>query len=396
MALRMSGLMSGMDTESIIQQLVEAKSVKVTTAKKAQTKLSWKQDAWKELNTKLKNLQSKFLSNMRFSTSYSKRVTKVSNPNAVSVITGENAVNGVQELQVKQLAKTAYLTGGVVKTTAGDESATALTKISDLDGFTGEGKINVTTGNTSVDINITNDTTISDVLTQLKNAGLNASFDAKWQRFSISAKEPGAANDFSITALDDNGENALSAMQLKVDLKDDPASLAEYQKYAGYYVAGDRVATLANMKGMIDQDVASRTELYLSQYKSLTASRDAAQKTIDEINKKYADQGITLGTAESYNTLIEAKNKEIAELNEKLNAADSPLTEADREAAEKRIADLQEEVKDLSEKKADAESLAANQESVTKLNDQIDEIAGANGYITVTMGTDADGETTYT
>ena len=125
MALRMSGLMSGMDTESIIQQLVEAKSVKVTTAKKAQTKLSWKQDAWKELNTKLKNLQSKFLSNMRFSTSYSKRVTKVSNPNAVSVITGENAVNGVQELQVKQLAKTAYLTGGVVKTTAGDESATA-------------------------------------------------------------------------------------------------------------------------------------------------------------------------------------------------------------------------------------------------------------------------------
>ncbi|MDE7044028.1 MAG: flagellar filament capping protein FliD, partial [Acetatifactor sp.] len=140
----------------------------------------------------------------------------------------------------------------------------------------------------------------------------------------------------------------------------------------------------------------SRTELYLSQYKSLTASRDAAQKTIDEINKKYADQGITLGTAESYNTLIEAKNKEIAELNEKLNAADSPLTEADREAAEKRIADLQEEVKDLSEKKADAESLAANQESVTKLNDQIDEIAGANGYITVTTGTDADGETTYT
>ena len=67
MALRLSGLMSGMDTESIIQQLVEAKSNKVKTAKKAQTKLSWKQDAWKDLNTKLKNLQSKFLSSMRFS-----------------------------------------------------------------------------------------------------------------------------------------------------------------------------------------------------------------------------------------------------------------------------------------------------------------------------------------
>ena len=30
MAMRLSGLMSGMDTESVIQQLVEARSAKVT------------------------------------------------------------------------------------------------------------------------------------------------------------------------------------------------------------------------------------------------------------------------------------------------------------------------------------------------------------------------------
>ena len=73
MAMRLSGLMSGMDTESIVQQLVEAKKTKVDTAKKDQTKLQWKQDIWKELNTKLKNLQSKYLSNMRFSDAYSKK-----------------------------------------------------------------------------------------------------------------------------------------------------------------------------------------------------------------------------------------------------------------------------------------------------------------------------------
>ena len=111
MAMRLSGLMSGMDTESIVQQLVEAKKTKVDTAKKDQTKLQWKQDIWKELNTKLKNLQSKYLSNMRFSDAYSKKTTKVSNSNAVSVITGEDAVNGVQSLEINQLAKTAYLTG---------------------------------------------------------------------------------------------------------------------------------------------------------------------------------------------------------------------------------------------------------------------------------------------
>ena len=62
--MRLSGLMSGMDTESIIQQLVESRKTKVDKTKKAQTKLNWKQDAWKSLNTKLQNLQKKYLSNM--------------------------------------------------------------------------------------------------------------------------------------------------------------------------------------------------------------------------------------------------------------------------------------------------------------------------------------------
>ena len=84
MAMRMSGLMSGMDTETIIKELVSAKQTKVDDAKKAQTKLQWKQDAWKELNTKLKNLQAKYIANMRFTSSYSKRTTKVSNSNATS------------------------------------------------------------------------------------------------------------------------------------------------------------------------------------------------------------------------------------------------------------------------------------------------------------------------
>lgn len=104
--MRLTGLMSGMDTESIIQQLVSAKQTKVDDAKKAQTKLEWKQTAWKELNTKIKNLQSKYISTMRFSTAYSKRTTKVSNSSAVSVITGENAVKGVQSLKINKLAKT--------------------------------------------------------------------------------------------------------------------------------------------------------------------------------------------------------------------------------------------------------------------------------------------------
>lgn len=214
MAMRMTGMVSGMDTESIIQELVSVKRTKVDDVKKKQTKLEWKQDAWKEMNTKLKNLQSKYVSNMRFSTAYMKKTTKVSDSSAVSVITGENAVNGVQSLQVKQLAKTAYLTGAKMKSANGG-SLTALSKMSDLtggDSITGSGQIKIQAGSKEVSMNITADTTISDVMNQLKDAGLNANFDAKQQRLFVSAKESGEANDFSIVGLDSNGQAALSAL----------------------------------------------------------------------------------------------------------------------------------------------------------------------------------------
>lgn len=387
----MSGLMSGMDTESIIQELVSVKQTKVDDAKKAQTKLQWKQDAWKELNTKLKNLQAKYVANMRFVSSYSKRTTKVSNSNAVSVITGENAVNGVQSLQINQLAKTGYLTGAQIKAADGS-SLTAASKLSDL-GVTGEGTFNITAGGKSVDITVNGDSTISDVLNKLKEAGVNANFDAKNQRFFVSASAPGADNDFSITASDSTGDAALAALGLKVGLtgdKGDKATLAKYQEYAAFYVSGDDVATLANINkdGRITKDIDSKVSGYLEQYKSLLSTKSDAQKKIDEINEKYKDS--SLDTVENYTKQLEAKQKEKTELEEKIkNLTDG----VEKDTAKKELDTLNEEIKALSEKKTDAQSLESAQKSIT---DADTKIADIQKHITVTEGTDADGNATYT
>ncbi|MDE6635165.1 MAG: hypothetical protein K2K09_00985, partial [Lachnospiraceae bacterium] len=53
MGMRMSGLFSGMDTDSIVSQLMEAKSIKKTRVENQKTKLEWTQDKRKDLNTKL-------------------------------------------------------------------------------------------------------------------------------------------------------------------------------------------------------------------------------------------------------------------------------------------------------------------------------------------------------
>lgn len=381
MALRMTGMFSGLDTQSIIQELVAARQTKVDKQKKAQTALSWKQDAWKELNTKLKNLMNKTLGNLRFVSSYSKKTTKVSDSNVASVITGENAVNGVQSLQVKQMAKTAYLTGAEIKGKGGQE-LTALSKLSDIAGFEGEGgTFTIKAGNKSVDVKVTADTTISDVLNELKNAGLNASFDAKNGRMFISAKESGEANDFSIVASDEGGVKALSALGI---LTDDKATRAEYQKWAAYYSTDGKDATLANMASMINATVDSRTNSYLDQYKSAKAAADAAEATIKDLKAK------NLKSVEDYQKDIEDKAKEIEKLQEEMK--DTSLSPEQMREKEEQLLELQKEMTTLNADKADAENLKAQEENLAAYQEQMKSISE---YVTVSESVDGEGNVTY-
>ena len=182
MPIRITGMNSGLDTESIITELVKAKSVKKDSLVKAQTKLEWKQDAWKELNAKVYALYSKTLSNMRLESDYTKKTTKVSNSNIASVITGATAVNGVQELEVKKLAKTGYLTGAELKDENDNKSKhKSTTKLTDL-GVEKNSELELKVGDQTTKITITEDMTIGDFVSTLKKAGLNASFDEKNQR----------------------------------------------------------------------------------------------------------------------------------------------------------------------------------------------------------------------
>lgn len=232
MAMRLSGLMSGMDTESIVQQLVEARSNKVTKVKNSQTKLEWKQDIWKGLNSKLKTLQSK-LNDLRFSSGYSQKVTKSSNESAVSVLTGDTAVNGVQQLEIRKMAKTAYMTGGKISlkegTTGADVSNdTIMGNLMDFaEGEVKSFKVTVGSGSdakvTGVDISRT--TTVSDVLTQLKKAGLNANFDTTQKRFYISAPESGSAGTFEFKS----AKKVVTEETVKVNGEDQIVTRVDYE-----------------------------------------------------------------------------------------------------------------------------------------------------------------------
>lgn len=242
MAMRLTGIYSGLDTESIIQELVAVKRNKVESAKKEQTKLEWKQEKWKELNTKLLNLYTKTIGNMRFDTAYAKKVTKSSNPNAVSVVTGDKAMNGTQTLKVNQLAKSAYLTGAEIKATDGAK-VTSATKMSEL-GVTGDSEFTVTVGGETQTIKLTEDTTISGVVSQLQNIGLNANFDENSHRLFVGAKEAGKDSDFTIANVSGSALAKLGLGTIKEYNKADAAT--GYGEDVAVKVSGQDAAITLN------------------------------------------------------------------------------------------------------------------------------------------------------
>jgi len=264
MAIRISGLASGLDTESLVSELVSAYRTKTDKYKKAQTKLTWKQDAWKSLNTKVNSLYSA-ISSMRFSSAYTMKKATVSDATKATVTANSSAVIGTQTLKVKTLAKAGYLTGGKL----GDD-VTSSSKLSDL-GITSDGAVSVTVDGKTTDINVSSSMTVSEFVDELKNAGVNASFDAGNKRIFVSAKESGKEKDFSLTGNDANGLSALSKLGLLVESEADTK----------YY---------SELKGLYD--TAGGTEAGLETYLNNTLTQMADSEALitnNKAEKKYAE-----------------------------------------------------------------------------------------------------------
>ena len=423
MPIRITGMNSGLDTESIISELVKAKSEKKDKLVKAQTKLQWKQDAWKELNAKVYNLYSKTLSNMRMKSDYLKKTTK-SSSSAATVITGSNAVNGVQTLKITSLAKSGYLTGAELteKDAAGKDTGVGVTTATTLDklGIKGDNNsFTVQVGNeTSKTITFKAGDTINDVLTQLKDAGINANFDNKNHRFFLSAKSTGEDSDFKIidaSGMDIDGVSVsdnlinLGLVGVSEENKSKFTSLCKLNA-DGSYSASDNTdkakyaESILNANATRIEGTDAEIELNGATFTSNTNTFEINGLTITANSETAENEVITLTTEDDtegiydmiknffkeYNTLINEMDK--------LYNADSskgyePLTDEEKESmSEKDIEKWEEKIKN---------SLLRRDSTLSKVTSAMKEVMsqGVNmvvrdkdGKETTTQLTDASGK----
>ncbi len=121
--MRLAGINSGYDSEAMIEKMLSTYQTKIDNQNKKLTKLSWKQDAYRDITTKLTDFKNKYFDILKKDTylmspnSFNKFKTTITNKNdpdrssGLSVTTSSSSIEGTHSVKVTQAATATTLKG---------------------------------------------------------------------------------------------------------------------------------------------------------------------------------------------------------------------------------------------------------------------------------------------
>ncbi|MGN7469346.1 flagellar filament capping protein FliD [Brevibacillus sp. SAFN-007a] len=159
MAIRISGMASGMDTELMIKDLMKVQRAPVNRLEKNKILTEWKRDVYREMNTLLADLQTT-VNSIRYSANFNKKVASSENDAIASAkVVGKPKLSSYS-IEVKQLAKAempAAMQFSPTVTSSTQKLETAFSFAID--------------GDTANPISVTTDDTIDTVIQKINNSG---------------------------------------------------------------------------------------------------------------------------------------------------------------------------------------------------------------------------------
>jgi flagellar hook-associated protein 2 len=210
---RISGMATGMDTDSIVKKLMDVEKMSLNRLKQNQHRQIWLIDSYRQWNSDLFAFRSSTLFDMKLPGTYNTYDVGASQTNSISGTATSSAIAGTYSVTVNQLAGSANFTSNKIQldTTKNFETQGELTT-----GTTGTISIEVVNSSTdakaiqSANITIKSTDTINDVVNTINSAtdkttgkslGLQAIYDTNLKQFLIKTKATGETTkiDFSKT-----------------------------------------------------------------------------------------------------------------------------------------------------------------------------------------------------
>ncbi|MFU0823716.1 MULTISPECIES: flagellar filament capping protein FliD [Clostridium] len=348
---RITGLATGMDTDSMVKSMLSTEQSKIDKTYKEKQKLEWQQEAYVDIIKDLKEFQDDYLSisasndtNMMKSASYSGTKATSGDENVLTATTYAGAITGVYKVKVDQVAEAAKMQSNAftIKDPNGkDINATTATKLSDLGIEASEITIEVKGKTFKIDVNKTEDEngakteTLSDLINNFRNAKaddnssdvlgnyITVNYSELTGKLTIQTRDTGADAKLSITGTAANElgitTGAVYGQNAKVYIKSPGESdFTLVERSSNSFTIDNIQYNLIAISEVIDTNPINPEDGLKET--TITVKADATE-TVERFKK----------FVEKYNKLVDKIN---GKLTEKKNYNYEPLTKAQEEEME--------------------------------------------------------------
>lgn len=212
MSISFSGLSTGLDTSSWVESLVKIKQEKVSSYESTKKTLELTQEAVASIKSFFTSFRSVLekVTDTKFGTAasdiFAQKLASSTNANLVSASATHEAEEAKYDVNVDKLATQTKANSGIkqLETITQIQTATLNTKLGDLG--VKNGTIDVTVKGVKNNITISEDNSIADFITKLKNIGVDSNFNEKTGVFSV---------DLPSGNIVDNGTGIIDAFHLQ-------------------------------------------------------------------------------------------------------------------------------------------------------------------------------------
>lgn len=335
--MRIGGLASGMDIDSLVGDLMKAERIPLNKLHQKKQLFEWQRDDYRAMNKTLADFDKFIFDGISRQATFTKKTVTSSNEGEVSVKNVNATSNLSSTIKVEQLAQAAYLTG------TGDIRKPSTT-------FDPNGKLDVQRANFATDF--TNDSfsiqsiqkdgtmgaavsftidpatdSLNSIISKINNssAGVVAFYDSQTGKFSLNAKNTGDAINSDEIII--SGDFLTSSLNIPTDFSTAGPTNSKAGTDAKFTINGlttTRSSNTFQINGFeYTLKTASNTEIRISS----TTDTDAIFNSVKEFVTKY-------------NETIDTINKKV---NEERYRGFQPLTNEEKEAMSEKQAEMWEE-----------------------------------------------------
>ena len=184
--MKIGGLASGIDTETIVKDLMKAERIPLDKLTQKKQYFEWQLNDYRTANRNLKDYSTKLFDNSILSKNFTQKNVSISDPSAVDIRSKGNAEDFSGTIKVTQLATNATLQGNESST------RTLSSKLGEAGGADLEISIMAPGMTEAKVLKFSKDDTIKDVISKInESTEVRAFLDEKTGKIGVSAKQSG-------------------------------------------------------------------------------------------------------------------------------------------------------------------------------------------------------------